>query len=133
MSAAADAFAAHCSAWNAGDRAAWLTLFADDVTLEDPVGAVAKVGLDALHTTWERSQRPDRQWRLVPRRVVDCGEEVAIDLVNVGRLDIGGPDEREVTVESIEIWRVNPAGLVTSVRTFFAADPTVNDPYYLPT
>ena len=127
MRSAAAAFAAHVRAWNGRELDAWLAIFADDVELEDPVGGVPKQGRSALRTTWDRSQTADRRWELRPRRVVDCGAEAAVDLVNVGTLD-----GRTETVESIEIWRVDAAGLVVSVRTFFATDPTVHDPYYLP-
>jgi steroid Delta-isomerase len=122
---AAEAFAAHVAAWNGRDRTAWMAIFAEDVTLDDPVGAPTKHGLGALATTWERSQRADRRWILVPHRVIDAGSEAAIDLRNEGHVD-----GQDVVVESIEIWRVRDDGLVTSVRTFFAVDPIVHDPYY---
>ena len=127
MTSAAAAFAAHVRAWNERDLDAWLAIFADHVELEDPVGGVPKHGRSALMTTWERSQTEDRRWELRPRRVVDCGVEAAVDLVNHGTLG-----DRTEVVESIEIWRVDDAGLVVSVRTFFATDPAVHDPYYLP-
>lgn len=128
MGRAAEAFAAHCDAWNTGDRGRWFTLFAADVSMEDPVGVAPKRGHGPLATTWDRSHTADRRWELRPRRIVECGNEVAVDLVNVGYLG-----DREVVVESIEIWAVDDDGLVASVRTFFSADPTVNDPWYVPT
>lgn len=120
------AFEAHCEAWNQRDRSRWLSLFAEDVVLEDPVGAAPKHGRTALETTWDRSQTDTRQWTLKPRRVVSCGAEVAVDLVNHGQLPSG-----EVAIESIEIFRVNADGLIASVRSFFDSDPAVHDPYYL--
>jgi predicted SnoaL-like aldol condensation-catalyzing enzyme len=95
--------------------------------MEDPVGGIPKRGREALATTWERSQTEDRRWTLHPQRVVEGGSEVAVVLSNRGELPDG---DTEVT--SIEIWRVDDAGKVTSIRTFFAPDPAVHDPYYLP-
>jgi hypothetical protein len=59
--------------------------------------------------------------------VIECASEVAVDLVNAG--DVEG---RSVVVESIEIWRVDENGSVVSIRSFFASDPEVHDPWYLP-
>ncbi len=127
MGNARDAFAEHCRTWNAGDRDAWLAIFADEIVMEDPVGGVPKHGREALATTWDRSHRAGRRWELQPRRVIECASEVAVDLVNAGEVE-----GRSVIVESIEIWRVDEAGAVVSIRSFFASDPEVHDPWYLP-
>lgn len=127
MGAASDAFLAHCETWNRGDREGWLALFAEDVTLDDPVGRTPKLGPAALETTWERSHRAGRSWQLRPQRMHECGDEVAVDLLNVGVVD-----GREVVVPSIEIWKVDGRGRVIAVRSFFESDPAVHDPYYLP-
>jgi SnoaL-like domain len=123
---ASEAFEAHARLWNAQDREAWLDLFADNVTFDDPVGVPTKHGRAALETSWARSNNATRSWRLEPRRIMLCGNEAAVDLLNHGTLD-----GAEVTVGSIEIWSVNDAGLVDSVRVFFDADPHVHDPFYL--
>jgi steroid Delta-isomerase len=124
---AVGAFTEHCRRWNAGDRQGWLALFADDVTMDDPVGVPTKRGRAHLEITWDRSHQPGRSWRLEPRRMVECADEVAVDLVNAGMVD-GVP----VEVESIEIWRVDATGRVTAVRSYFEPDSTVNDPWYVP-
>lgn len=127
MRGAAAAFRNHCDAWNAGDRDRWLTLFAPDIRLEDPVGGPEKQGRGALEKTWDVSHTADRSWRLQPRRIVECGREAAIDLVNIGTLD-----GKTVEIQSIEIWKVDDAGLVTHLRVFFDADPEVHHEHYLP-
>jgi hypothetical protein len=124
---AREAFLAHVALWNAGDRTAWLQLFTDDVTFDDPVGVPTKHGRAALETSWERSNQPGRSWRLEPKRAVLCGNECAVDLMNHGSLD--GID---IAVSSIEIWRANAHGFVDSVRVYFEPDAQLNDPYYLP-
>jgi steroid Delta-isomerase len=127
MGSAADAFAAHVRTWNNQDRDAWIAIFADDVTMEDPVGGVPKHGRAALDKTWTRSHTHDRRWTLFPQQVVECGTEVATVLLNRGDLPNG-----TMEITSIEIWRVDGAGKVVSVRTFFDTNPAVHDPYYLP-
>ena len=112
--------------WNAQDRDQWFALFADDVTFDDPVGVPTTHGRAALETSWARSNRAERSWKLEPRRVISCGDEAAVDLLNHGTLD-----GKAVTVMSIEIWRVNDIGLVASVRVFFDPDPAIHDPFYL--
>jgi ketosteroid isomerase-like protein len=115
----------HCTFWNARDQASWSALFADDVTFEDPVGAPPKRGRDAVRQTWERSLTPGREWRLVPARVVACGDEAAVIMRNEGNLH-----GRSVVVESLEVWRVGDDGLVRSVRAFFEPDPSVQSDYF---
>ena len=127
MGDAARAFARHCQYWNSGDRAAWLALFDESVTMDDPVGVPTKHGLAALETSWDRSHRDGRSWRLEPRRVVECADEVAVDLLNMGSVE-----GREVQIASIEIWRVGTDGKVMAVRSYFEPDASVNDPYYVP-
>lgn len=117
----------HCRHWNARDQAAWSALFADDVTFDDPVGAPTKHGHDAVRQSWERSLTPGRSWHLVPTRIVVCGDEAAVLMRNEGDLD-----GRRVVVDSVEIWRVGADGRVTAVRSYFEADPAVNDPYFVP-
>jgi len=38
----------HCQHWNDRDQVAWESLFADDVTFDDPVGVPTKHGRDAV-------------------------------------------------------------------------------------
>jgi steroid delta-isomerase len=127
MGRARDAVEAHCRHWNERDREAWSALFAPDVTFDDPVGVPTKHGLDAVRDSWDRSLTPGRSWRLVPERIVECGDEAAVIMRNEGDLE-----GRQVVVESIEIWAVHPDGLVRAVRAYFQPDPSVNTDYFVP-
>ncbi len=42
----------------------------------------------------------------------------------------GNLEGTQVLVESIEIWKVDDAGLVISVRAFFEPDPSVQSGYF---
>jgi hypothetical protein len=104
----------HCDYWNARRRTEWTSLFAPDVVFEDPVGARPKIGEDAICNSWDRSLTPGREWTLNPVRIVGTETEVAVQMHNMGVID-----GRQVEVHGIEVWKVNSAGLVISVRAFF--------------
>ena len=48
--------AAYLETFSAGDREAWLDLFAPDATLEDPVGTEVRRGRDAIGEFWDQSR-----------------------------------------------------------------------------
>ncbi|MFM8562337.1 MAG: nuclear transport factor 2 family protein [Acidimicrobiia bacterium] len=104
----------HVECWNNMDRARWVSLFSPTVVFEDPVGAPPKHGLDAVHNSWDRSFRPGRRWYLRPQHVVEAGAEAAVVMHNEGHLG-----EKIVQVRGIEIFTVDAAGLIVSVRSFF--------------
>ena len=104
----------HVEHWNNMDRAKWVGLFSPRVVFEDPVGAPPKHGLEAVHNSWDRSFRPGRRWYLQPQHVVEAGTEAAVVMHNEGHLG-----EEIVQVHGIEIFTVDAAGLIISVRSFF--------------
>lgn len=104
----------HVEHWNAMDRDRWVDLFSPTVVFEDPVGAPPKHGSDAVHNSWDRSFRPGRRWYLRPQHIVEAGLEAAVVMHNEGHLG-----EEIVHVHGIEIFTVDSAGLIVSVRSFF--------------
>ena len=111
---ATNAVLLHCKYWNSRQRAEWMSLFAPDVVFEDPVGARPKIGDEAIRNTWDRSLTPGREWTLNPTRIVGTDVEVAVQMHNLGNIE-----GQQVEVHGIEVWKVNSAGLVVSVRAFF--------------
>ncbi|MEN9805333.1 MAG: hypothetical protein RIS41_2180 [Actinomycetota bacterium] len=112
---AVEAVEAHVAAWNAMDRERWVGLFSPAMEFEDPVGAPPKVGLDAVHKTWDRSFTPGRRWTLHPRQIVAGGRhEAAVVMHNVGMLS-----DRRVEVNSVEIFSVDDTGAIVRIRAFF--------------
>lgn len=114
MTIATDAVAAHVDAWNRQSRSEWIALFSADMVFEDPVGTPPKVGLEAVHATWDRSFAPGRRWTLHPAHVVGAGLEAAVMMINKG--DLAG---RQVEVHSIEIFTVDATGRIVRIRSFF--------------
>lgn len=104
----------HVRHWNDMNRDEWVRLFSPAVVFEDPVGSPPKLGLDAVHKTWDRSFVPGRRWTLDPIRIVGGGDEAAVVMKNHGALG-----DRRVEVDSIETFRVDATGLVVHVRSFF--------------
>ena len=104
----------HVALWNAMDRESWIQLFSPHMVFEDPVGTPEKVGLDAVHKSWDRSFKPGRRWTLHPEHVVAAGKEAAVVMRNEG--DLNG---EMVTIRSIEIFIVDESGLLVHIRSFF--------------
>lgn len=114
-SAARQAVAAHVQHWNARDKDAWLQIFADDVAYEDPPGTVAGYGREVMSShAWDAAFTDVKTWVLEPLLVIGCGREAQVHMRNHG--SIAG---RPVWLDSIELWRVDDAGLVSGIRAFW--------------
>ena len=119
----------HAANWNMRDRTAWLALFDDSVTFEDPVGKAPKIGRAAAEGSWDNSFTEGRVWTLHPQRIIPGGAfEAAVHMRNHG--DLHG---RQVELEGIELYRVDELGRIVSVRAFFEqpADFELN-PFFVP-
>ena len=114
MTSVQHAVHSHVALWNAMDRESWIQLFSPHMIFEDPVGTPEKVGLDAVHKSWDRSFKPGRRWTLHPEHVVAAGNEAAVVMRNEG--DLNG---QKVTIRSIEIFIVDDSGLLVRIRSFF--------------
>ena len=112
---------AHVEHWNAVDKERWLAIFSDDVIYEDPPGTIAGRGLEVMSSyAWDRSFTDEKRWILEPVVLIACGNEAQVHMRNHGA--VAG---RPAWVDSIELWAVDDAGLVTSVRAFW--EPPVDD------
>ena len=119
----------HAANWNAQDRAAWLALFDDSVTFEDPVGKAPKLGRTAAEGSWDNSFTEGRVWTLHPQRIIPGGHfEAAVHMLNRGVLH-----GEQVELQGIELYRVNEAGLIVSVRAFFEQPTDFElNPFFVP-
>ncbi len=116
----------HFEAWNAKDRETWLSLWDDDVRMEDPVGGPEKLGRASVEETWDNAYQNGATWTMTPLFVQVCGGEAALHSKNVG--NVGG---EKIVIESIEIWGFSEAGKVNRLRTFFAPPGGVAlDPFF---
>jgi ketosteroid isomerase-like protein len=121
---ARDASLASMTAVEAGDKAAWLALFADDAVVEDPIGpspfspdgsgqrgrAAIEAFYDSVIGPNEVTFRIDSSWA--------AGDEVA----NVGTISTRMPDGTVVHTDGVFTYRVDAAGKVVALRAFWEMD-----------
>ncbi|MGB3301593.1 SgcJ/EcaC family oxidoreductase [Gordonia sp. (in: high G+C Gram-positive bacteria)] len=100
-----------------GDGAAVAALYADDATLEDPVGSPPRQGREAIAEFYGGLQG-EVSTELIAARVV--GREAAFSFRVVTKA--GGAS---YTVEPIDVMTFNDAGLITSMRAFWAPSDMV--------
>lgn len=110
------AIQAHCTTLSEHDKDGWLSLWADDAVLEDPVGVDIFRGLDAIATTfWGMvdSLSPMKLW--LERDVIVCGNEAIGILFGVvtqqGELTKVGP--------IVDHFTFNDDGKIQSMRAFW--------------
>lgn len=121
---ARDASLASMTAVEAGDRDAWLALFAADAVVEDPVGPSpfdpaggGHRGIDAIAAFYDSVIAPN-QVRFRIERSYAAGDEVA----NVGTITTTMPDGTVVHTDLVGTYRVDAAGRLVSLRAHWELD-----------
>jgi steroid delta-isomerase len=115
-----------------GDKQAWLDNFADDARVEDPVGksmidptGEGHRGKAAIEQFWEKNIAPCRPMFSLQQSIC-AGDECA----NVGTLTIQFGNGMVTQIHGVFVYRVNDAGKVASLRTYWeAADMQVFPPF----
>lgn len=89
-------------------------LFADDATVEDPVGGgEVHIGKSAIHRFYKNIESAKRATELVTLRV--AGHEAAfLFVINV---DAGG---HKVRIEPIDVMNFNADGKITSMKAYWS-------------
>lgn len=114
--AIAATISAHCQTLSDHDKEGWLTLWAEDAVLEDPVGVSTFRGKEALRTTfWKMVEdlSPMKLW--LEHDVIVCGNE-AIGLLHgvvtrEGALQHVGP--------LVDHFTFDETGKITMMRAFW--------------
>jgi steroid Delta-isomerase len=108
----------------AGDREAWLALYAEDAVLEDPVGpsmwdaeGKGHRGKAALAAFWDRAIGPNRGLAFELRERYVGGSEVA----NVLTVRSALPDGQKIEFGMVTVMRSNAQGLIQSLRAFWTS------------
>ncbi|MBE1534264.1 nuclear transport factor 2 family protein [Actinomadura algeriensis] len=109
----------------AEDKDAWLKLFAPDVLLEDPVGpsfmdpsGEGHRGHESIGKFWDDNIATVAEFRFHIRDSFANGDSCA----NVTTITTTMGDGSKVTIDCILIYRVDDAGLVTSMRAHWEPD-----------
>ena len=107
-----------------GDKEAWLDNFADDASVEDPVGksmidptGEGHRGKAAIARFWDKNIANARPMFEL-QRSLGCGNECA----NVGTLTIQFPNGLITQLYGVFVYRVDDDGKVLSLRTYWEAD-----------
>ena len=111
----------------AGDRSAWLALFADNAVVEDPIGpsmfdpeGAGHRGPEAIAAFYDTVIGPNRIDFDI-RESYACGSEVA----NVGTITTTLPDGSRAIVEGVYTYRVRDDGRILALRAYWQADAIV--------
>jgi steroid delta-isomerase len=99
----------------AGDHRALAALYADDATIEDPIGAPLHRGSDAIAKFYEGSAGKVTMKLTGPVRV--AGREAAAPF----RVLVGPEGQRSV-IDVIDVMTFDDDGKITSMRAFWSPD-----------
>ena len=118
------------AAVEAGDRAAWLALFAPDAVVEDPIGPSVvdpdgrgHRGAEAIAAFYDAVVGPHRV-RFAIERSYACGSEVA----NVGTITTTLPDGSRAVVDGVYTYRVDADGRIVALRAYWEPDAVRLEP-----
>ena len=100
----------------ASDLESLLALFADDASIEDPVGTPLREGKEVLRAFYAEACQGVAKAELTgsPRL---AGNEVAFPFTVTA-----GTPEQEIIINIIDVFRFNDAGKVSTMRAFWGPD-----------
>lgn len=121
---ARDASLASMRAVEAGDRTAWLDLFAPDAVVEDPIGpspldpeGKGHRGVEAIAAFYDGVIAPNR----VTFRI-DSSWAAGSEVANVGTISTTMPDGTVVHTDGVFTYRVDDAGMLQALRAYWEID-----------
>lgn len=106
---------------HAGDKDAWLALFAPDAVVQDPYGVSpldptgeGHRGHDAIGAFWDMTIGPNDVH-------IDLGlsNQCENHVANLMTITTTFPDGQQIIVDAMTIYRVNEDGLITSLRAYW--------------
>jgi hypothetical protein len=103
----------YCRAETEKDKEAWLALFCEDATHEDPVGVRMNAGLDKLAVFWDSFQSYDVDL-YVTEPVIVCGNEA----IAIMRCKAGPADARFESGTIVDQFIFDDRGKIKALRAF---------------
>lgn len=112
-----DTVQGYLATFSAGDREAWLALFAPDATLEDPVGSDVCKGRDEIGAFWDRSRSLTDSITL---HLVQGpgGNDHEAAFAMEAHAEMGG---NAMVIPTIDVMTFDEDGLITAQRAFWSA------------
>jgi steroid Delta-isomerase len=98
-----------------GSAADLVELYADDATVEDPVGGEVHIGRQAIHGFYSAVDDVQRECELLSLRV--AGNEAAFQL----RLTMTASDGR-IVIEPIDVMVFDDEGKVAAMKAYWSAE-----------
>lgn len=110
---------------DAGDKDAWLALFADDAIVQDPVGpsgfdpdGKGHRGHAAIAAFWDKAIANVQRFEFVVRDSHACGDEMA----NVGTITSYLPGGYRVDADLVMTYKVDADGKLLWLRAFWEVE-----------
>ena len=104
----------YIDAYLQNDKAAFLSLWAADGVLEDPVGTPAHIGPEALGAFWDGAREMADRIVLKLEKAVIAGGEAAVTIEINAHMGEGG-----LVMPAVDIMCFDDDGLLTSVRAYW--------------
>ena len=111
-----------------GDLAEWLTVYAEDAVIEDPVGpsmfdeqGKGHHGHDGISAFWKLAIEPIDTFEFTINDSFANGNSCA----NIGRIKTSFADGSHTTTDLIMVYTVNDEGRVSSMKAFWEVDRTM--------
>jgi len=113
-----------------GDLEEWLTVYAEDAVIEDPVGlsmfdpeGKGHHGHDGIRAFWEQAITPIAKFEF---EINDSfANPEGNTCANIGRIRTSFPDGSHTTTDLIMVYVVRDDGRVTSMRAYWEPDRTM--------
>jgi len=113
-----------------GDLAEWLTVYAEDAVLEDPVGpsmfdedGKGHHGHEGIAAFWELAIAPIAKFEFeINDSFANPG---SLTCANIGRIRTSFTDGSHTTTDLIMVYVVNEEGRVTSMKAYWEPDRTM--------
>lgn len=100
--------------FSANDREGYLSLFAEDAWVEDPVGTPRHEGLDQIGAFWDASRELATQIELRLIKANVCGGEAAFFMEI--RPTVG---DQQMVLSAIDVLTFDDDAAITSLRAYF--------------
>ena len=113
-----------------GDLAQWLTVYAEDAVLEDPVGpsmfdpdGTGHRGHEGISAFWKLAIEPIETFEFeIYESFANPGSNTC---ANIGRIRTSFPDGSHTVTDLIMVYVINDDGRVTSMKAFWEPDRTM--------
>jgi steroid Delta-isomerase len=113
-----------------GDLAEWLTVYADDAVIEDPVGpsmfdpeGAGHRGHEGITAFWNTAIAPIAKFEF---EIIDSfANPGSNSCANIGRIRTSFPDGSHTMTELIMVYVVNDDGRVASMKAYWEPDRTM--------